>query len=159
MERREVSRAYDLQFLDSMSKHHQMAIDMAKMGQDKFAHRELKAMAGKMVGDQEKEVAQMKRWREEWYPGAPNAESVEMPGMSSTSMDPSHMQTMSGKELDGMFLEMMIPHHQSAIGMARDALAKADHPEIKDLAQKIVSAQQKEIEQMQNWKSKWSAGK
>jgi uncharacterized protein (DUF305 family) len=149
--------SYDLQFLDTMSKHHQMAIDLAKMGQGKFAHKELEAMAKKMIADQEKEIAQMKQWRDQWYPGAPDAENMNMPGMSPMSMDISSMQTMSGKELDLMFIDMMIPHHQGAIEMARDAVAKAEHPEIKDLAQKVISAQQKEIEQMQQWKSKWSA--
>lgn len=151
--------AYDLQFLDSMSKHHQMAIDMAKAGHDKFMHTELKDMAKKMVEDQERETAQMKEWRGQWYPGTAPAESMQMPGMASMNMDMSHMQMASGKQLDLMFIDMMIPHHQGAIEMARDAMAKAEHQEIKDLAQKMITEQQKEIDQLQQWKSQWSAEK
>lgn len=152
--------AYDLQFLDGMSKHHQTAVEMAKMGEGKFAHAELGALAKSIVVMQESEIAQMKRWRDQWFPGSPASGSMEMAGMeSSKSMDMSHMRTMSGKEFDVMFIDMMIPHHQSAIAMAEDALAKAEHPEIKELAQKIVSDQQKEIDQMQQWKSRWSTGK
>lgn len=151
--------AYDLQFLDSMSKHHQMAIDMAKAGHDKFMHTELKDMAKKMVEDQEREIAQMKQWRDQWYPGAAPAENLQMPGMSSMSMDMTHMQTVSGKQLERMFIDMMIPHHQGAIEMARDAMAKAEHQEIKDLAQKMITGQQKEIDQLQQWKSQWSTEK
>lgn len=154
------SAAYDLQFLDTLTKHHQMAVDMAKMGQGKFAHADLEAMAKKMVEKQESEIAQMKQWRDQWFSGSPASENTEMAGMeSSKSMDMSHMQTMSGKELDLMFIDMMIPHHQGAIQMARDALAKAEHQEIKDLAQKVISDQQKEIAQLEQWKSRWSAEK
>ncbi|MDQ5857314.1 MAG: DUF305 domain-containing protein [Acidobacteriota bacterium] len=152
--------AYDLQFLDGMSKHHQTAVEMAKMGQGKFAHAELGALAKNIVVMQESEIAQMTQWRGQWFPGSAASGNMEMPGMeSSKSMDMSHMQSMSGKELDLMFIDMMIPHHQSAIAMSQDALAKAEHPEIKELAQKIISDQQKEIDQMQQWKSRWNTGK
>lgn len=154
------SASYDLQFLDSMSKHHQMAVDMAKMGQGKFAHKELESSAKKIAEKQESEIAQMKQWRDQWFRDAPVSEKMEIPGMeSSKNMDMSHMQTMSGKDLDLMFINMMIPHHQTAISMAQDALVKAEHQEIKDLAQKIISDQQKEITQLEQWKSRWSAGK
>ena len=157
--------AYDLQFLDSMSKHHQMAIDMAKQGHDKFMHAELKEMAKRMVEDQEREIAQMKQWRDQWYPGAAPADSTQMPGTASMNMDMTHMQMAirhtrrPGKQLDLMFIEMMIPHHQGAIEMARDAMAKAEHQEIKDLVQKMIPEQQKEIDQMKEWKTQWSTEK
>jgi uncharacterized protein (DUF305 family) len=143
-----------------MSKHHQMAIDMIKMADDKFAHKELKQATQKMWADQQKEIDQMKQWRDQWYPGAPPAENMDMPGMAaSMNMDMSHMQSMSGRALDLMFIDMMIPHHQSAVDMAKDALAKAEHQEIKDLAQRVIDAQSKEIEQMKQWKAKWSKEK
>jgi uncharacterized protein (DUF305 family) len=49
----------------------------------------------------------------------------------------------------------MIPHHQSAIDMAQVALAETENPRIKDLAQNIVSAQEREISQMQSWREEW----
>jgi uncharacterized protein (DUF305 family) len=151
---------YDLQFLDTMSKHHQMALDMIKMAGDKFAHKELKQATQKMMADQQKEIDQMKQWRVQWYPGAPPAENMDMPGMaSSMNMDMSQMQSMSGKQLDLMFIDMMIPHHQGAVDMSKDAPMKAEHQEIKDLAQRIIDSQQKEIDQMKQWKENWSKQK
>lgn len=148
--------SYDLQFLDTMSKHHQMAIDMARMGSEKFAHRELKEKAKKIIDDQGKEIDQMKQWREQWYPGAAPAENMQMPGMAaSMSMDMSHLQSMTGRQLDMMFIDMMIPHHEGAIVMAQDALQKAEHQEIKELAQKIIDDQRKEIAQLKQWKEAW----
>lgn len=147
---------YDLQFIDSLTKHHQMAVDMAKMGAPKFEHQQLKDAAGEIVDDQTKEIAQLRTWRDQWYPGAASAENMEMPGMSSANMDMSHMQTMSGSALDLMFIDMMIPHHEGGLAMGRDALAKAEHQELKDLAQKMIEKQTKEIDQLQQWKKAWA---
>jgi uncharacterized protein (DUF305 family) len=47
-----------------------------------------------------------------------------------------------------VFLEAMVPHHQSAVKMARVARRRAEHPEVAELAKAIVSAQMKEIGQM-----------
>lgn len=147
---------YDLQLIDSLTKHHQMAIDMAKMGAPKFEHQPLEDAATMMIADQTKEIEQLRQWRDQWYPGAPPAENMQMPGMASMNMDMSHMQSMSGHALDMMFLDMMIPHHEGALAMAKDALAKAEHAELKELAQKIIDKQQKEIDQMQQWKKEWA---
>ena len=69
------------------------------------------------------------------------------------------MQTM----IDGMaamemtgdpardFALMMIPHHQSAIDMAEAFLQHSNDADLTNLANEIVSAQQKEIEFLQNW--------
>jgi uncharacterized protein (DUF305 family) len=50
---------------------------------------------------------------------------------------------------------MMIPHHQGAIVMAQDALNKSQRPEIKRLAQNIITSQQREIDQMKQWRTQW----
>ena len=142
--------AYDLQFLDTMTKHHASAVEMASMAKGNIQQAGLKKLVTAIPSDQQKEIDQMKAWREQWYPGAPSAENMTMPGMSSSmNMDMSHMQSMKpGPDYDLMFIDMMTPHHQSAITMAQDALVKAAHPEIKTLAQQIIDAQTKEIAQM-----------
>jgi uncharacterized protein (DUF305 family) len=53
-----------------------------------------------------------------------------------------------------MFIDMMVPHHEGAVQMSKDALTRAEHQEVKTLAQQIIDAQQKEIDQMKQWKSK-----
>ena len=58
---------------------------------------------------------------------------------------------MGGDMTDAMFLRMMIPHHQVAIDMSELALEEADHPELKELAQKIIDEQSAEIELMQGY--------
>lgn len=53
------------------------------------------------------------------------------------------------------FIEQMIPHHQDAITMADIALQKAQHQEIKTLADNIKKTQSKEITKMINWYKDW----
>lgn len=148
---------YDLQFIDSLTKHHQMAIDMARAAEPKFEHQPLKEAAKKMIDDQTKEIAQLRAWRDQWYPGAAPAENMQMPGMAPMQgMDMSHLHSMSGNALDLMFMDMMIPHHEGALAMGQDALAKAEHQELKDLARKMIDMQTKEIGQMREWKTAWT---
>lgn len=59
----------DLQFIDTMTMHHKMAMDMANLAGSRAAHSELKTMANKMIEDQQKETTQLKGWREQWYAG------------------------------------------------------------------------------------------
>lgn len=155
------AQPYDLQFLDTMTHHHQGAIDMAKMALTKSQNPELKTFAQKIVDDQNKEIAQMKGWREKWYAGQPAAMNMEMPGMNDSMKmmmgdGMKKMEAMTGKDFDIHFLDMMTPHHAGATTMAKEALTKAEHPEIKTLANQIIKAQEAEIKQMADWKAKWS---
>lgn len=148
---------YDLQFLDTMAMHHQSAVDMAKLADDRSEHAELKAMAKKMISDQQGEISQLKAWRDQWYSGKKPAINMEMPGMmgSMKGMSMAKLAASKGKEFDAMFLNMMIKHHADAVKMAKSAETNAQHQEVKDMAKKIVSAQQDEIAQMKKWKAQW----
>jgi uncharacterized protein (DUF305 family) len=53
------------------------------------------------------------------------------------------------------FLQQMVPHHRSAVEMAELALEKTSRPEIRRLAQQIVSAQESEIADMGRWHRDW----
>ncbi len=53
------------------------------------------------------------------------------------------------------FLIQMIPHHQDAVAMADLALDRAQHPELKRLAESIKTTQTQEIQQMQTWYKQW----
>ena len=99
----------------------------------------------------------MKAWRNGWYAGKPEAMNMEMPGMmdSMKGMDMKAMNAAGGNEFDLMFLDMMTPHHAGATTMAREALMRAEHTEIKNLARQIIVAQETEIAQMNKWKAAW----
>lgn len=56
---------------------------------------------------------------------------------------------------DVSFAQMMIPHHQQAVSMAKLADGRASDQEIKSLAADIEKAQGPEINTMQGWLSSW----
>jgi len=49
------------------------------------------------------------------------------------------------------FVRLMLPHHQAAIDMAKTQLASGQDPQMRRLAQEIITDQQSEIELMQLW--------
>lgn len=61
----------------------------------------------------------------------------------------------TSKNIDAYFIEQMIPHHEDAIAMADVALQKAEHQEIKQLAEGIKTSQSREIEKMKKWHADW----
>ncbi|MBW4678546.1 MAG: DUF305 domain-containing protein [Microcoleus vaginatus WJT46-NPBG5] len=56
---------------------------------------------------------------------------------------------------DLRFIDAMTLHHQGAVSMAKDAQQKSQRPEIKKLADGIIKAQNKEIEQLKQWRKAW----
>jgi len=147
---------FDHQFLDTMSAHHQSAMEMAKLVDERSAHDELKQMAKKMIEDQQKDIQQLQDWKKQWYANKGDAVNMKMTGMESMKgMSMSKLAASKGEQFDAMFLDMMPKHHAGGIKMAKDALKKTKHPEIKQFSQKTI-----EIAQMKKWKTEWKiAGK
>lgn len=147
------SPEYDLAFIDAMRKHHEAAVEMAKMAAEKSTDAEIKALATKMAADQQKEIAQLSTWREQWFAGAPPADTSKVAGSASMNMDMTQMKTMNGHAFDMMFVDMMIPHHEGAVVMSCDAHVKSQRDEIKTFARNVVREQEKEISALERWKS------
>lgn len=140
---------YDAQFIDSMLTHHAGAIAMAKQALGQAEHPEIKQLANDIIMSQQAELKQMQDWRQQWYP-----DQAATGGMGM-AMGDMQISSDTGMPFDQRFMVAMIPHHQSATMMARDAQTKAEHAEIKTLAANIISAQDKEITQMQAWLKAW----
>lgn len=68
------------------------------------------------------------------------------------------MAALSGKtgdELDKAFLTEMVVHHEGAVDMAEAVLSSGKHPELKQMAEAIITAQTAEIAQMKAWSAAW----
>lgn len=82
------------------------------------------------------------------------ATTFDKPATDMSQMTAS-LKDKTGDAYDAAFLTDMIEHHQAAVEMAQLSAKNAKHDEIKQLSRDIVSAQQKEINQMKQWQKDW----
>jgi uncharacterized protein (DUF305 family) len=66
-------------------------------------------------------------------------------------MDGPMMQGIQAADSDVAFVQAMIPHHQGAIDMARAVLQFGKDDVVKAWANEIITAQESEIAEMQEW--------
>jgi uncharacterized protein (DUF305 family) len=145
----------DKAFIDAMVPHHQGAIAMAEVALKNAEHEEIIQLSRNIISSQQAEIEELKSIKQEEFgtTNVPMEMSPEQMRGMGMMMDPQ--QLANQKPFDEAFIDAMIPHHQSAIEMAQVALENSDNPKIKDLAQNIISAQQREIEQMTQWREQW----
>ena len=143
----------DRAFVADMVEHHKSAVEMAEMAQEKAQHDEVKKLADAIVKTQNAEIETM-----DGLASQMDEEGVEK-GDLGMAMDMGMSDDMSmledAKPFDRQFIDMMIPHHQEAIRMARMELDKGKSAETKKLAQAIIDAQAREIDDMNTWRVSW----
>jgi uncharacterized protein (DUF305 family) len=145
----------DRRFIDAMVPHHQGAIAMAQVALKNAAHEEIKKLSRNIVSTQQDEIQELKTIKKEEFgtshvPMEMNSKQMRGMGMM---MDPQALADEN--PFDEAFIDAMIPHHRSAIEMAKVANQESENPRIKELAGSIVTAQQGEIEQMRSWREQW----
>ncbi|HEX8859602.1 MAG TPA: DUF305 domain-containing protein [Actinomycetes bacterium] len=150
----------DVAFVQGMIPHHQQAIEMAGLIDGRTDRPELAKLAKDVTTTQSVEVSRMQGWLQAW--GKPSSDMGEMdhgaspmPGMmGQAEMD--ELMSLKGSRFDLAFVEMMTRHHQGAIEMATTELETGSLGEVKQLARQIITAQQRETQQMDGWKRAWS---
>lgn len=145
----------DKAFINAMVPHHQGAIEMARVALENAEHEEIQEVSRNIVSTQQSEIEELKSIKQEEFgtSNVPMEMSMEQMRGMGMMMDPQSLADEN--PFDEAFIDAMIPHHQSAIGMAGVANEKSKNPRIKELAQNITSAQKREIEQMRGWRREW----
>jgi len=154
---------FDKAYLTDMIAHHQGALNMASQARELATKAEIRSLADAILTSQATEVQQMMDWQQEWNYSATDSSNPHAGHMmqSSGSMgdDMADMEAklngLSGQAYDQEFLKQMILHHQQAVDMSKYADTNAKHQEVKDLAQAVITAQEKEIADMKSWQQKW----
>ena len=144
----------DVAFAQMMIPHHQQAIEMADMAADRAQSADVKALAHQIKAAQDPEIATLNGFLTNWG-AAPAQGGMDHSGMDhSTStgmMTQTDMDALSGAvgaSFDKMFLEMMVKHHEGAVAASQREVSDGANPQAKDLASKIISAQNAEIGRM-----------
>ena len=149
-------KTFDIYWMSQMIAHHKIAVDMANFVLKNGKDAKVKKAAQSIVQTQSLEVKQMTGWLKSWYNAKPNAAQMKLMVVDMQPMVDASQGKMEGHDTpmgdpDKNFLENMIPHHQSAVDMAKMALKKALRPELKKFAQSVIDVQSKEIAQYQTW--------
>ena len=146
----------DVTFAQSMIPHHEQAVEMATMAQERASSTEVKQLADKIAAAQGPEIDTMTGWLEDWgqevssdSEGGMDHSGSDMSGVMSDD-DMESLGAATGAEFDQMFLEMMIEHHTGAIEMAQTEQQDGENPDAIALAEKIEADQTAEIAQMQD---------
>lgn len=144
----------DRRFIDAMVPHHEGAVEMAEVAPENAEHEEVRRLAEDIISAQRAEIEVLRGIREREFGSAEPAMEMSEEEMAGMSMaDPRELA--NAEPFDRAFIDAMIPHHESAISMAEVALERSENEEIRTLAQDILEAQRKEIEQMNAWRERW----
>lgn len=134
----------DRAFVADMVPHHASAIAMAEIALERTRSAYVKDLARDIVATQTAEISTLRT----------EDEGLATAGIKRGSLGvPAHRMGMDGdvatletaSPFDAAFLELMIPHHEGAIAMAKAELEQGGDPQLKALAQDIITAQQREI--------------
>ena len=155
----------DENFIEQMIPHHESAIAMANFASSKAEHSEIKQLSQNIITSQTLEINEMKGWYKQWFGkdvvivrsgmmgNSGSAGGMMNMGMMGDQTDMTKLQ--NSKPFDKAFIEEMIPHHQMAVMMAHMLETSTTRPEMKKLAQNIITAQTNEINQMREWYKTW----
>ena len=152
----------DTGFLQDMREHHEQAVYMSFV-YDSLPDIDpgLRTVATSIIIGQNQEIGRMVQMLRMFgeteanegetsmaWMGMP-VERGQMPGMASEE-DLDKLGTLSGKEADQFFVQLMKAHHEGGIHMAEYASGNAENEETRALASSIMKSQQDEIAEMEN---------
>ncbi|QOJ14123.1 MAG: DUF305 domain-containing protein [Planctomycetia bacterium] len=135
----------DGEFAGMMAMHHEGAIEMGRYEAQNGSRADVRALATKMADAQSTEKPKLESIARD----AGNGRMQPDPMMQEHSMkDMEAPRAARGAEVDRVFLNHMIDHHQSGVEMARAAMPNLRRDELRRMATKMIDDQSKEISQM-----------
>ena len=146
----------DVDFLANMIPHHKGAILSSKKLLETTKDNKLIELANNIVTEQEKEVAEFTQLVDELKAKNTSYADVDTVALGNEmeAIMNKMMEDMSAIEVAGNddidFLKGMIPHHQAAIDVSKKILEYTKDEKIKEIANRIITAQEKEIADMNN---------
>jgi uncharacterized protein (DUF305 family) len=155
----------DIGFAQDMSAHHAQAVEMSGIALTDSTDTEVRRLAYDILTTQQSQIGRMQGWLQMWDAPARatggymawmpqdehsghghdhgTAGMATMPGMASTD-DLRKLRAAKGPELDTLFLQLMLRHHQGGVPMLEYGIEHAETTEIRTLAGQMLPAQEGE---------------
>lgn len=159
----------DAGFARDMSAHHSQAVEMSLLVRDRTQDPEVRSLALDVILTQQQQAGQMFGWLRVWglpqSSGQPvmgwmqdhasmaamgaSGKEPAMPGMASQE-DLNRLAASSGRDAERLYLQLMIPHHEGGVAMARYAAKMAEEEPVRQLAASMVKSQTAELTVLNN---------
>lgn len=136
----------DHDFASMLKMHHQGAVDMVAAYKPQGKNAAMKAIAERIGTMNKKEIGELTAFLAKHRRSANSKYAHQAMQM----MHKGGSQPMNGNA-DRDFASMMIQHHQMGVDMAKAFLKEAKTEEMRKMAQKVVDAQTKDIQDMKAW--------
>ncbi len=153
----------DAGFARDMAVHHQQAVEMSYIVRDRTKDEDVRRLAYDIAQTQANQRGMLLGWLDLWELPKVSADppmtwmgmgdmptgkdGALMPGMATNS-DLKKLGTLSGKQAEIFYLQLMTDHHKGGIHMAEGCVDKCTVGVEKRLAQGMVNGQQSEIDLM-----------
>ncbi len=137
----------DYDFAAMMIPHHEGAIVMAEAVIEQGKSASLISFGEKVIAAQKTEIETLTNFLKTAVQ-TPSKNAGQFKAALNGSMKPmmdGMAEVKLNDNIDHDFIVLMIPHHQSAVAMAKAYLPYAEHPQIKKMAEDIIKAQEAEI--------------
>ena len=153
----------DVGFAQDMTVHHQQAVEMASWERDHTTDPALAQLSSDIEATQTGQIGRMQGWLELWnaaplpvgghmawmtepshdHSATAGGGVATMPGMAS-SADLTALRAATGPQLDVLFLQLMLRHHEGGASMLRYGAEHAAVPQVRNLAAQMLSSQTSE---------------
>ncbi|HEU5108218.1 MAG TPA: DUF305 domain-containing protein [Micromonosporaceae bacterium] len=154
----------DAGFARDMILHHSQAVEMGLIGFQRASDPAVRQIAVDIAATQQGEIGMMHAWLREWGLDPTGSEPAMawmpadmrdagsdglMPGMASAE-EMTRLREAEGKELDVLFLQLMIRHHLGGVHMIDAILAEGGRGEVERAAQTMKGVQGTELTNLNN---------
>ncbi|MFC8080723.1 DUF305 domain-containing protein [Streptomyces sp. NPDC057307] len=146
----------DFGYATMMIQHHSQALVMTELAPDRAGSGQVKRLAERIAASQKPEIAAMEGWvklnggeKKAEKEGGHEHGAMTMPGMA-TEAQLAKLRAAKGKAFDGLFLDLMVTHHQGAVTMATEALSGGNNVQLEEMANDVIAQQTSEINRMRS---------
>ena len=148
-------------FLTGMVAHHESAIEMAGIAQQRGTDPFIKQLAGDITSAQKHEIATMEKIYRRLFdaklkpdPGAHDGLGLTAEQAGMTHSPNTNAMLRSANPFDRAFVDEMVPHHRGAVAMSKAVLRTTKDSALRALAEGIISAQEREISEMNDFRKR-----
>lgn len=152
----------DVDFLQDMIVHHAQAVVMGEIVKGRLTDKSVRGIASRISDEQKPEMKGMATTLRSWGAKVPieasnpggsghgaHADHAGMPGMA-TQAQLDELRRAKGAEVDRLYLDLMVKHHEGALEMCKTLGEKGSDERTGELGDDITVTQSKQIAQMKD---------